>query len=579
MILNIKSMKTKLLNLLLLSLSPLLLVSQSLSDDIIAAPWYYGSINNKPVFVYLDSTDRQTGYFIVAERALPDVYQVSIKWKNATLKSMNFNYRGKTIKAKFTGKINSDTISGYLKTSKKSAIHLGISPRLSLFMAKEKPCLPASLPPCLPAPMPPRYLSPIFGNVGVLDDISFGAAKGYYSSMPVEGEGYDYQQIILDAMRKMYVNPTKEALVHFFNRDPVSFALTDLQALRMDIYQPVNDLQQNRPLLLLLHGGAFILGDKATETIQSLAYEFAGRGYVVASVNYRMGFNMASKSSLERAAYRAVQDARAALRFLSANAATYRIDPDWVFLGGSSAGAITALNVAFMKEDERPESSRRNLFRAQPDLGGLDESTNSYTGDFTIRAVVNLWGALNDTNLIDKDEKIPVLSIHGDADKIVPYNHAFPFLDLDTSLTSYIVSKLYGSYPIHRRLSSLGIHSGLITLPGAGHEPQYEPGKYAMIMDTVLYRATEFYFQAMFNFPEISGPRQLAMGMNPPTYSIPAQDEISYYWRVTGGKIVPGKENAAVRVVFLAKKEATVSLTLEHENGGSAEVVLPVALP
>ncbi len=598
-------MKTKLLNLLLLSLSPCLLLtlspcllfSQSISlrDDIIAAPWYYGSINNKPVFVYLDSTDRETGYFFVAERALPDVYTANIKWKKSSPKSMNFNFRGKTIKAKFTGKINPDTISGYLKTSKKNAIHLGISPRLSLFLKKESPILPLSkspglplskspsLPlsksPSLPLSPPPRYLSPIFGNVGVLDDISFGAAKGYYSSMPVEGEGYDYQQIILDAMRKMYVNPTKEALVHFFNRDPVSFALTDLQALRMDIYQPVNDPQQNRPLLLLLHGGAFILGDKATESIQSLAYEFAGRGYVVASVNYRMGFNMASKSSLERAAYRAVQDARAALRFLSANAATYRIDPDWVFLGGSSAGAITALNVAFMKEDERPESSRRNLFRAQPDLGGLDESTNSYTGDFTIRAVVNLWGAVNDTNLIDKDEKIPVLSIHGDADKIVPYNHAFPFLDLDTSLTSNIVSKLYGSYPIHRRLSSLGIHSELITLRNAGHEPQYEPGKYAMIMDTVLYRSTEFYFKAMFNFPEISGPRQLAMGMNPPTYSIPVQDEISYTWRVTGGKIVPGKETAAVRVVFLANKEATVSVTLEHENGGSAEVVLPVELP
>ena len=380
-------------------------------------------------------------------------------------------------------------------------------------------------------------------------------------------------------MEKMYVNPTKEAIVHLLNRNPVSFALTDLQALRMDIYQPAADNQMKRPLILMLHGGAFILGDKATEPIQTMAYNFASKGYVVASVNYRMGFNMASKSSLERAAYRAVQDARAALRYLSANATTYRIDPDWVFLAGSSAGAITALNVAFMKEDERPESSRRNLFRAQLDLEGLDESTNNIVGDYTIRAVVNLWGAVSDTNLIDKNERIPVLSIHGDADKILPYNYSYPFLELDTSITSYIVSKLYGSYTIHKRLQSLGIPSELITLHNAGHEPQYELGMHRLVMDTVLTRSTDFFFKTMFNFPELTGPRQIAMGMSAATYSISPQDKVSYYWQVDGGKIVPGSAKNTVKVAWLAERSGNVSLMLVHENGANAEVRAAVELP
>jgi predicted esterase len=512
---------------------------------------------------------------------------VNIKWKNDSPKSLNFNFRNHKIKTKFIGMIGSDTISGYIKSSKKNAIRLGISPRLSIFMVKEKPCLPASplpslhasMPPCSPASLSPRYHTAIFPNVGINEEISYGAAKGYYSSMAVEGEGYDYQQIILDAMEKMYVNPTKEAIVHLLNRNPVSFALTDLQALRMDIYQPAADNQMKRPLILLFHGGAFILGDKATESIQALAYNFASKGYVVASVNYRMGFNLASKSSLERAAYRAVQDARAALRYLSANATTYRIDPEWVFLGGSSAGAITALNVAFMKEEERPESSRRNLFRAQPDLGGLDESTNQLSGSFKIRAVANLWGAVSDTNLIDNNERIPILSIHGDADKIVPYNYAYPFLDLDTSITSNIVTKLYGSYPIHRRLQSLNMPGELITLPNAGHEPQYELGMYQLVMDTVITRATDFYFKAMFNFPEINGPRQIAMGMKPPVYSIPVQDEISYYWSVSGGKIVPGSAQNSAKVVWLAERSGNVSLVMVHENGANVEVQVAVVLP
>jgi acetyl esterase/lipase len=579
---------------LLFSLSPLLLLSQSPKpenwDSIIARPWYYGNVFNKPAFIYVDETNPATAYFFAATTAIPEVYQVDVKWKNGAPSSLAFKKENQKIKARFIGSFTRDTISGILITNRKNAIRLGIIPELSLFLVKEIPNskfqIPtsphphASMPPSPHAPAPPRYLSQVFPMINTDSDISYGAATGYYTSMPVETEGYDYQQIILDAMERMYVNPTKEAVLHILNRDPVSFGVTDIQPLRMDIYQPLKDTLTRRPLILLLHGGAFLLGDKATETTKVLATDFAKKGYVVASVNYRMGFNPASKSSLERSAYRAVQDARAALRYLSANAGKYRIDPDYVFLGGSSAGAITALNTAFMEEHERPESTGRNLWRAQMDLGGLDESTNSLTGSFKIRAVVNLWGAVNDTAIIDNYENIPVLSIHGDADRIVPYSYAYPFLDLDTTITSNIVSKLYGSFPIHQRLRSLGIHSELLTLPGAGHEPQYEPGKKESLTDTILARATDFYFRSLFHFPEIAGPRQIAIGMSPPTYSLPLTNDIDYYWLAEGGKVIPGDTENSVRVVWLTEKgEGKVRLWMVHKNMASVEAVVEVGLP
>ena len=59
----------------------------------------------------------------------------------------------------------------------------------------------------------------------VTKDIAYGAAPGHYVSMPIEKDSdYDYQLIILDALKNMWVNPGKKALLNLFNRDPVSFA-------------------------------------------------------------------------------------------------------------------------------------------------------------------------------------------------------------------------------------------------------------------------------------------------------------------------------------------------------------------
>jgi len=86
------------------------------------------------------------------------------------------------------------------------------------------------------------------------------------------------------------------------------------------------------PLIVKIHGGAFMAGDKSSELDD--AEVLNRRGYAVASLNYRL--------SGEARFPAAVQDVKAAVRFLRAHAAEYRLDPDRFAAWGESAGANLA---------------------------------------------------------------------------------------------------------------------------------------------------------------------------------------------------------------------------------------------
>ena len=145
-------------------------------------------------------------------------------------------------------------------------------------------------------------------------------------------------------------------------------------------------------------------------------------GYVTVSIDYRIGF-FPAMVSIERAGYRAVQDAHAAMRYLVSHQEEYSIDTSMIFVGGASAGAITALNLAFMTNETRPKFTHGDLFR--PDLGDIDTCGNDLKADFRIRGVIDMWGAMPDTTLLHR-RNIPILAFHGDADNIVPYGHDYP---------------------------------------------------------------------------------------------------------------------------------------------------------
>jgi acetyl esterase len=96
----------------------------------------------------------------------------------------------------------------------------------------------------------------------------------------------------------------------------------------LDIYRPQVGDATNRPMLLFLHGGGFIRGDKSEK--ENIGLYFARQGYIVALANYRL----APRSVFPAGA----EDVSAALQWLRANAARFGGDARRIFIAGESAG-------------------------------------------------------------------------------------------------------------------------------------------------------------------------------------------------------------------------------------------------
>lgn len=127
--------------------------------------------------------------------------------------------------------------------------------------------------------------------------------------------------------------------------------------LRLDVYQPVGDTLPARPAIVWIHGGGFVGGRRSY--MAGVATAYARRGYVTFSIDYRVDSGSRCQAVQDgdttdpaqvarcTAAIQAAQDdALDAIRWVRDHAATYRIDTTRVAVGGSSAGAVTAINVA-----------------------------------------------------------------------------------------------------------------------------------------------------------------------------------------------------------------------------------------
>ncbi|MDP6908702.1 MAG: alpha/beta hydrolase [Flavobacteriales bacterium] len=236
------------------------------------------------------------------------------------------------------------------------------------------------------------------------------------------------------------------------------------QDMTMDIFFPVGDDLPKRPAVMLAYGGGYLFGTKEDEDVWTTCDSLAKKGYVTASINYRMNLNVASTASAVRAIYRAAQDYSAALRFLKEYADTYRIDTNYIFVGGVSAGGFSAMHAVFLDENERPESTfQSGIGGINPDLGCVSCAGNNYAHSNNVRGIVNLWGALMDTAYIQQDELIPMTLFHGTSDLIVPNDHGFPFTAL------FLMPEVFGSTNIATRVNNLGGNAELNLFNGVGH--------------------------------------------------------------------------------------------------------------
>jgi len=263
-----------------------------------------------------------------------------------------------------------------------------------------------------------------------------------------------------------------------------------MQDLYFDIYEPANDAMEMRPTVVFAFGGAFVAGSKDSPDIVYLCEEFAKLGYVAVSMQYRIEsnqLNLAQTDAMVKAVMRATQDGWGILRYLRQDAATdnvYRIDPEQIFMGGSSAGALLAMHVAYMDNDDAGDMPSEWVDYVE-ELGGWDGVSGPEGYDQHVNGIISMAGALGQLNFIDEGDE-PIISFHSTGDGTVPYESGFP-------LGLPFLPTLYGSSPTHERATQLGIVNELHTYEDENHPP-YNDGMIYQKLDDMIVLAADFLY-------------------------------------------------------------------------------------
>jgi acetyl esterase/lipase len=196
--------------------------------------------------------------------------------------------------------------------------------------------------------------------------------------------------------------------------------------LRLDLYTPRGDATPLRPAFLFAHFGFFVIGDKAGVDASGWAMALAQRGYVAASINYRLG-DAPVTASVDTPTARgqidaARNDMQTAVRWFRAHSLELGVDADRIAVGGSSAGAVTALGVAIHADDPGPG-----------DWSGYSSA---------VCTAVSMYGA-NDPAAIGPNDAGAVF-FHGTVDAFVPYGLAVA--TNDAMVAAGLQTKFY-AYP------------------------------------------------------------------------------------------------------------------------------------
>jgi para-nitrobenzyl esterase len=211
--------------------------------------------------------------------------------------------------------------------------------------------------------------------------------------------------------------------------------------LELDLYLPSNN-EPLRPVVLFIHGGGFSGGDKSDPSGVEMINYFAVRGFVGISINYRLlrdygtlpseivdtveqlpGLTTDSKDKL-KAWYPATRDAKAAVRWVHANAQQYNIDTDHITIIGGSAGSLIAVALAVTE----PEDYKNEL----TELEDTTLQTTNLSYDSHVHTVINHWGGPGMITLLETvyglerwdNTDTPISIVHGTADDVVLFSNA-----------------------------------------------------------------------------------------------------------------------------------------------------------
>ena len=244
--------------------------------------------------------------------------------------------------------------------------------------------------------------------------------------------------------------------------------------LQMDIYQPTGDTLSARPLIILAHGGSFISGTRSDDaTVDSLCVRFAKRGYVTASIDYRLGTTaqMLSTDSTQPISevIQAVSDGKAAIRYFVKDRATsdsFKVDTNNIFIGGNSAGGVLYMHVGYLDSLGECPSYIQTAMAAN---GGFEGNSGNAGYTTRSRGVISLAGGLNEVAFVGPGDK-PSVNCQGNLDPVVPYTCGKP--DLSGGLGLAVVQvTLCGLGSLEPQYVAEGIYHMSLVFPGDQHVP------------------------------------------------------------------------------------------------------------
>jgi acetyl esterase/lipase len=307
--------------------------------------------------------------------------------------------------------------------------------------------------------------------------------------------------------------------------------------LKMDIYRASTDTLSKKPVIIFAFGGGFVNGSRTEKSMIQLCQAFAKRGFVTATIDYRVGMNIGDKELSKRAVYRAVQDGRSAVRYFRKNAALYGIDENQIYLSGHSSGAFIALqNIYLDKDSERPASTRNYFGRL--DLGGLDDigDSKTYPNGTIINGKANgtmgFAGALGDLAYIESVADVPGVYFHSSDDKTVPYNSGEPFSAISW-LPGFNLPTVYGSNQMGIKATSVSAPHVFYPYTNRGHNVHFD-GK--NIFTDISPLGSQFFYDSKLkpSAAVITGNTNVCANCGSQNYS--ASSSAFYYdWQVTGG--------------------------------------------
>jgi acetyl esterase/lipase len=202
---------------------------------------------------------------------------------------------------------------------------------------------------------------------------------------------------------------------------------------KLDLYLPAQNKDSHPlPLIVWVHGGAWHAGSKDN----CLSVHFLRYGYAAASINYRLSQHAIFPAQIE--------DCKAAIRFLRANAEKYNIDPNRIGVWGASAGghlvAMLGTTGNIKQFDKGPnlqvssrvqavcdffgptDLTRMSAFESSMDHDALDSPESKLVGG-PVQENKEACNRANPITYVSKDDP-PFLICHGDKDMLVPHNQS-----------------------------------------------------------------------------------------------------------------------------------------------------------